>query len=367
MNIRDVIIIGAGPSGLFAALHLPVHLSVLILEKTEKAAQKLLMSAKGRGNLTNVSINPLQDYVSDDSSFVQQALDHYSSADLLHFLETNNIEYFQEENGKILLKSEKVSQFHDFLLQQLEKKKIEINYGQEFLTLQKQEDGLFQLQTSQGLFLASKVILATGTKSVPDLWTESALSVAKQLNLPYTDFYPALVGFETEKDLSSLSGSSLIATGTLLHNGKPLYQQTWPILFTHRGISGPVVFNASLHIGHLPSEEGQGGFNYKEDFTFKLSIKKLNVTKRFLSYLGFQHNKFTNYTFTTTIIKVRGFDEAKVCGGGILLENLDENFQVKPIPGMYIIGECLNVTGKTWWFNLQRCWTSGYCCATANH
>ncbi|MDR0282332.1 MAG: NAD(P)/FAD-dependent oxidoreductase [Candidatus Peribacteria bacterium] len=169
MNIRDVIIIGAGPSGLFAALHLPVHLSVLILEKTEKAAQKLLMSAKGRGNLTNVSINPLQDYVSDDSSFVQQALDHYSSADLLHFLETNNIEYFQEENGKILLKSEKVSQFHDFLLQQLEKKKIEINYGQEFLTLQKQEDGLFQLQTSQGLFLASKVILATGTKSVPDL------------------------------------------------------------------------------------------------------------------------------------------------------------------------------------------------------
>ncbi|MDR0282330.1 MAG: NAD(P)/FAD-dependent oxidoreductase [Candidatus Peribacteria bacterium] len=76
-------------------------------------------------------------------------------------------------------------------------------------------------------------------------------------------------------------------------------------------------------------------------------MKKLNVTKRFLSYLGFQHNKFTNYTFTTTIIKVRGFDEAKVCGGGILLENLDENFQVKPIPGMYIIGECLNVTGKT--------------------
>ena len=68
------------------------------------------------------------------------------------------------------------------------------------------------------------------------------------------------------------------------------------------------------------------------DFSFKLSINKSDITKRFLSYLGFKENKLSNYIFTINITKVRGLDEAKVCGGGILLENLDEDFQVKSIP-----------------------------------
>jgi len=169
MNIRDVIIIGAGPSGLFVALQLPSHLSVLILEKSEKAAQKLLMSAKGRGNLTNADINPLQDYVSDDSSFVQQAFNQYSNTDFLNFLTSQNIEYIQEENGRILLKSGKVSQFQESLLQQLEKKGVKIGYGQELLTLQKTGDKTFLIQTTTDTFNASKVILATGTKSIPKL------------------------------------------------------------------------------------------------------------------------------------------------------------------------------------------------------
>jgi predicted flavoprotein YhiN len=87
------------------------------------------------------------------------------------------------------------------------------------------------------------------------------------------------------------------------------------------------------------------------------------MTKRFLTYLGFRSNALKKYTFTTGITGVRGFDEAKVCGGGISTENLNENFEVKSVPGLFIIGECLDATGKTGGFNLQRCWTSGAGCS----
>ena len=226
MEQRDVIIIGAGPSGLFCALHLPQHLNILILEKTQKAAQKLLLSAKGRGNLTNTMINPRTDYVTSDSLFVEQIFQQYSTKDFLNFLTENEIPYTQEETGRILLSSGKVSQFHDFLLQKLATRGITIRYGQDIESLFQDSDS-YSIQTTSETYRAQKVILATGTKSIPHLGSSDfALQIAKELDLQYSDFYPALVGFETEKDLSSLSGSSLIGKGELYFNGKLLYEQT---------------------------------------------------------------------------------------------------------------------------------------------
>ncbi|MDR0860011.1 MAG: NAD(P)/FAD-dependent oxidoreductase [Candidatus Peribacteria bacterium] len=86
------------------------------------------------------------------------------------------------------------------------------------------------------------------------------------------------------------------------------------------------------------------------------------MTKRFLAYLGFRLNLLTEYTFTTRITGTRGFEEAKVCSGGIQTQGLQENFEVKIQPGLFIIGECLDCTGKTGGFNLQRCRTSGAVC-----
>jgi predicted flavoprotein YhiN len=85
-EVRDIIILGAGPSGLFCGLHLPKQAKVLFLEKSEKPASKLLLSAKGRGNLTNLQINPKQDYTCDNPNFVQTAFEKYGAKEFLQFL-----------------------------------------------------------------------------------------------------------------------------------------------------------------------------------------------------------------------------------------------------------------------------------------
>ena len=95
------------------------------------------------------------------------------------------------------------------------------------------------------------------------------------------------------------------------------------------------MFNASLNAGT------------QEEITFKMKIEKADVTKRFLAALGFTTNKLAHYLFTTKITRTRSFDEAKVCGGGIATANLTAQCEVKTVPGLYVIGECLEVTGKT--------------------
>lgn len=356
MQMRDVIIIGAGPSGLFAALHLPQHLRVLILEKSSQAAVKLLMSAKGRGNLTNTSITPRQDYQTSDSDFVEAAFECYKVQDFLDFLAKQKIEVQEEAGSRILLKSWKVLQFRDFLIDTLRERGINILYEQELLDIIPGSSS-FQVKTDKENFQSKKILLASGTKSIPKIGsTDIALQLAKKFALWYTEFYPALVGFETEKELAILSGSSLNARGELYCNKKLLYQQFWPILFTHRWISGPVVFNASLYLKNLLK-------NPNNQISFKIQVGQEEITKRFLSYLWFKANKLSSYTFTTNITGVRGFDEAKISGGGIKTENLTPNFELKSIPGLYVIGECLDVNWKTGGYNLQRCWTSAVVCA----
>ncbi|MDR0860012.1 MAG: NAD(P)/FAD-dependent oxidoreductase [Candidatus Peribacteria bacterium] len=225
-EVRDIIILGAGPSGLFCGLHLPKQAKILFLEKTEKSASKLLLSAKGRGNLTNLQIDPKQDYVSDDPAFVHSAFEKYGVREFLQFLAENGFPTQEEANGRILLQSGKVSQFHEFLINETEKQGRIIAYQQDVKKVERNAEGTFTVQTTSQQFIAHKVILATGTKSVPALGSSDiALQIAQDFNLPFRVFFPALVGFETENNLSPLAGSSVIGKGELYVNEKKVYEQ----------------------------------------------------------------------------------------------------------------------------------------------
>ncbi|MDR3168465.1 MAG: NAD(P)/FAD-dependent oxidoreductase [Candidatus Peribacteria bacterium] len=226
-TLQDVIILGAGPSGLFCALHLPKKANVLLLEKTQKSATKLLLSAKGRGNLTNRNVNPMEDYVSDNNKFVKSAFENYGVQDFLSFLDQAGFPTREEENGRILLQSGKVAQFHEFLLKKVAEQGKTIAYQQDIQDLEKNADGTFTVKTASSQFLTHNVILATGTKSIPILGSSDiALQIAHKFNLPFRDFFPALVGLETQENLSELSGSSLLGKGELYENGKCIYQET---------------------------------------------------------------------------------------------------------------------------------------------
>ena len=353
-KIYDVIILWAWPAWLFCANKIDRWKSILILDKAGSPAQKLLLSAKWRWNVTNLKINPEKDYATDDSDFVKMTFDKYWVKDSLGFLYNEWIEVKEENGGRILLKSGKVKEFYEKLLQLVENKWVKIEYNSDFLSVKKIDD-VFQIETSSGTYKAKRFIVATWWPSFPKLWaTWIAINIAKSFGLETIAYYPALVWFETSQDFSTLSGSSVIWKFNLLKWDKVIYEESWPILFTHRWISGPAVFNASIFMRDSPSVAV---------YKVKLKISNKEITKRLLSFLWFRVNKLDEYIISSDIVNVRWLDEAKVCWWWVKTKNLNSNFECKNIAWLYFIGECVDVTWKTWWFNLQRCWTSGAICA----
>ena len=353
----DIIILWAWPAWLFCANKINTQKKILIIEKSDIPAKKLLLSAKWRGNLTNIRINPKKDYISDDIGFVENSFKHFKADDFLNFLNKEWIETKEENNWRILLKSGKVKQFHEKLLQSVENKWIIIKYNTEFLSINKLENWSFEIKTSEWIYYTKNFIVATWWPSFPKLWASSiAIEIAKYFNLTITAFYPALVWFETSKNFSSLSWSSVIGNLNLIKWNKTIYKELAPILFTHRWISGPAVFNASLFIRENLSK-------WKTDYKIKFFISNKEITKRLLTFLWFHTNKLKEYIISSNIIDIRWLDEAKVCWWWIKTENLNPNFECKNIPWLYFIWECIDVTWKTWWFNLQRCRTSAAICA----
>ena len=356
-KIYDIIILWAWPAWLFCASKISDWNSILVLEKSDSPAQKLLLSAKWRWNITNLNINPKNDYSTDNSDFVKSVFDKFWVKSFLEFLDKEWIEVKEENNWRILLKSGKVKLFHEQLLKLVKNKWIEIKYNSDFLDVNKMEDWIFEIKTSNGVYYTKNFIIATWWPSFPKLWASNiAIGIAKKFNLETTEFYPALVGFETKQDFSSLSGSSVNWKLNLIKWDKIIYEESWPILFTHRWISGPTVFNSSLFIRENLKEN-------KSKYKVRIFIPDKEITKRLLSFLWFRINKLKEYIISSDIVNVRWLDEAKVCWWWVKTENLNNNFECKNISWLYFIGECVDVTGKTWWYNLQRCRTSGSICA----
>ena len=353
----DVIILWAWPAWLFCANKILNKKDILILEKSNFPAQKLLLSAKWRGNITNTKIKPKKDYITDNPNFVDFAFTKYWTKNFLEFLNNEWIETKEENNGRILLKSNKVKQFHERLLQLTKKKWIEIKYNTNFLDINKLKNWIFKIKTSNCLYYTKNFIVATWSPSFPKLWASwIAIDIAQKFNLNVTGFYPALVGFETNQNFSSLSGSSVIGNLNLIKWDNVIYEESWPILFTHRWISGPTVFNASLFIKEILEES-------KSKYKIRLFISNKEITKRLLNFLWFRVNKLKEYIISSDILNVRWLNEAKVCWWWIKTKNLTNYFECKEIPWLYFIWECVDVTWKTWWYNLQRCRTSAAVCA----
>lgn len=356
-EIYDVIILWAWPSWLFCASKIYEWKSVLILDKADSPAQKLLLSAKWRWNITNIQINPKKDYVCDNPDFIISAFDRFWVKDFLDFLNDKWIEIKEENAGRILLKSGKVRQFYEKLLQLVENWWVEIKYNSEFFDVNRLENEIFEIKTSNWLYYTKNFVVATWWPSFPKLWASwIAVDIANKFNLETTEFYPALVGFETSQNFSSLSWSSVNWKLNLLEWNNVIYEESWPILFTHRWVSGPVVFNSSLFMRKNLN-------NSKSKYKIKFFVSSKEVTKRLLGFLWFCTNKLEEYIISSDIINIRWLHEAKVCWWWLKTKNLNDNFECKNIPWLYFIWECVDVTWKTWWFNLQRCRTSGAICA----
>lgn len=355
----EFVIIGAGASGLFLAANLKKN-GILILEKNPQIAAKLKISGGAKCNLTNRYIS-VQNYVSS-GEFEPNLLMDYK--DLLEYFMKFGISFKEIKNHQFFASSSQ--EIINVLKNETKHCRVHTNCE---VTSVKKENDIFKIYSNLGEFKAKKLIIASGGLSYAKLGaTDIAMQIAKSFDISFTKLNPALVGLSLQKDefwFKNLSGVSLDVSLTL--NERKL---SGDLLFTHKGISGPVVLNASLFW-----EKGKISIDFLPNFNlnFKSSNKQLtsilplpkSFTKQFLQNFNLpdkspqkysknereQISRLKNYIFAPA--GNFGYEKAEVTKGGICLNELDKNLESRKIKNLFFIGEALDITGMLGGYNLH--------------
>jgi len=376
MKIYDVVILGAGASGLMCASQLHKSLSVAIVEGNDKIAKKLKISGGGKCNITNVDVS-LYHYDTEDI-LLSNTLDLFGKEELLSFLHNNGVSteirkeryYFCQKSSQ-----EIISVFQ----KKIEKQELYLNH--KIISVKKEKD-LFLIQTDKKLLKATKVVVATGGKSYKKIGaSEIGLEIAKSFGLKVTPFSPALVGLTVQKEqfwMKELSGLSCFAN--IKVEGKTLEEE---LLFTHKGISGPLVLSASLYwkkgeisINFLPNYELQNIFRGGKKLISSVLPLPKRLSKSLLEVLQVQDlacNKITQESFKK-LSKIQdysfapagnfGFEKAEVSKGGVCKNGLNAyTCETLDVKGLYFIGEVVDITGELGGYNFQWAFGSGFVCA----
>ncbi|MDD5198108.1 MAG: aminoacetone oxidase family FAD-binding enzyme [Candidatus Gracilibacteria bacterium] len=361
----DIIIIGGGAAGLFYSIFAPKNLRKIILEKNSSLGKKVILSGGERCNVTNIDISPEDDYFGENIKAIHSLLAKFSNYDMIDWVEKHGIITCIEDRGRVILESGKSKDLLELLMRESQKNNTEIETRCDIVKIEKMDDVFLVHEASGKIIEGRNLIIATGGKSFSQVGTDGfGYAIAKQFDIDITDPYRGLCGMVTREDLAELSGSTLDLTLSLYDDKKLLYNETGSFLFTHTGLSGPIVFNAVIKLGeHLRKmgiKESQQKTYFEEHITVKLTFHEESMTKKVKSF--FELDKMKN-DVTFHLQDLKPWSEAKVTGGGVKLSELTNYFESKKIEHLYFIGEVLDLTGKTGGFNLQQAWATGYVCA----
>jgi len=376
MKIYDVLILGAGASGLMCAANLEKNLSVAIVETNSKIAQKLKISGGGKCNITNAEVTP--NNYDGDYDFVSASLDSFSKDDLLDFLHVRgakpelrkNRYYFCRKSSDEIIDVLKKETLH-----------VEILLNRDILHVSK-KDNVFEVKTSKETLRAARVVVATGAKSYAALGaSDIGLKIAKDFGIKVKEFSPALVGLTVQKEqfwMKELSGLSCYVHIKVA--GKTLKEE---LLFAHKGISGPAILSASLYwqkgsmaVDFLPDSDILELIKDSKKLLSSVIPLPKRLSKALLEALHVEDieckkitaeikqklQKIHNYEFSPA--GNFGFTKAEVCRGGVATDELNlytmESLHVKDL---YFIGEVVDVTGELGGYNFQWAFSSGVVCA----
>lgn len=284
---------------------------------------------------------------------------------MIEWVEKHGISTCIEDRGRVILESGKSKDLLDLLMRESTKNNTEIRTKCDIVKIEKTDD-IFLIHKASGEIIEGRnLIIATGGKSFSQVGTDGfGYTIAKQFDIEMTDPYRGLCGMITREDLSELSGSTIELTLSVFDDRKLLYDEKGSFLFTHTGLSGPLVFNAVIKLGeHLRKigiKESQQKAYFAEHITIRLTFNEESMTKKVKSFFELDETK-NEAIFHLADLKP--WDEAKVTGGGVKLSELTNHFESKKIKHLSFIGEVLDLTGKTGGFNLQQAWATGYVCA----
>lgn len=385
----DVIIIGAGAAGLMCSATAGYQgLSVLVIDHAPKAAAKIRISGGGKCNFTNLDVSS-KHYICQNPHFVKSALSRYPSSAFIELMERHGLAYEQRELGKLFC-SERASDLIQIL-------RTECDWAQVEFALKTSVDkigyvgGEYRLQTSAGEFRTPKLVIATGALSFPKLKASSlGYDIARQFGLQVLPTRPGLVPLnfsgKWQERIAELSGLSLDVTVTA---GGMSFSEA--MLFTHQGLSGPGILQASnywtegepISIDLLPQLDVLQELKNLRKQAGNINKWLANYwPKRFVQFwqqLYSAPQDIANASDETLEAYAKkicewqlypsatgGYGKAEVTLGGVDTDEISsKTFEAKKQPGLYFIGEVLDVTGWLGGYNFQFAWASAVACGLA--
>ena len=393
MKQFDVIIIGAGAAGLHCAATAGFRgRKVLLLDNAKKIGRKILISGGGRCNFTNYNIEPSA-FLCTNQHFCKSALSRYTQWDFIALVDKYNIAYHEKTLGQLFC-DDSAKDIVNMLDAQCRDAGVTTQLRTEITGIEKHQDN-FELTTSQGEFSAPSLVIATGGLSMPKLGATSfGYKVAAQFKLKMTETCAGLVPFTWQnidkENYECLSGISLPVSITC-EDGTNFSED---MLFTHRGLSGPVVLQVSSYwsagqaivIDLLPGADLATQLSTARESNPKQALKtclsqifpkrlierliELNkLTDLPLKQLSEKDIKSVSYYFHRWIIKpngTEGYRTAEVTLGGVDTDELSsKTMMAKNVEGLYFIGEVIDVSGWLGGYNFQWAWSSGWACGQA--
>ena len=413
-----VVVIGGGPAGMMAAISASSKENEdIILEKNKSLGKKLLITGKGRCNITSsLTMNEFIKNIPGNGMFLYSAFNSFTNQDIIKFLKEQGLEVKEERGNRIFPVTDKSQDVLQCFEKKLKELKVKIFYESPVTEiLIDDENKVCGVQTPKGKIKADKVILATGGKSYPLTGsTGDGYKLAQKLGHTITTIKPSLVPLETyEQDLhKELQGLSLKNVKIKIldsSKNKEIYEDFGEMLFTHFGVSGPIILSGSAHLVRYKNidtllqnkqikltidlkpalteqklnERILRDFNEFKNKNFKNSLDKLLPQKLINTIIKYskidpekQVNSITKQerknliqtlkNFKITIKNFRKIEDAIITSGGINIKEVDpKTMESKKINGLYFAGEILDVDGYTGGFNLQIAYSTGY--VAGNH
>lgn len=361
--------------------------SVLVIDHAKAPGEKIRISGGGRCNFTNIHASPAN-YISGNRHFAKSALARYTPRDFLSLVEKHHIPWHEKTLGQLFC-DDSAKDIIRMLLSEMQAAGVSLWLQKPIGAVEKTESG-FRIQLDNGPVEADSLVVATGGKSIPKMGaTGLAYRIAEQFGLPVTETRPALVPLTLEsallEKLSSLSGISVEAE---VRHGKTAFREA--LLFTHRGLSGPAILQISsfwregdaitlvlepdtdmlARLKQARKENGRQAVQTALGESLPRRLAQFFAEEKGLpGHMADQSDKVLaslSAAVQQWMVKPagsEGYRTAEVTLGGIDVGAIESRtMQAKAVPGLYFIGECLDVTGWLGGYNFQWAWASGHVC-----
>ena len=364
----DVAIIGGGAAGLMCAIEAGKRgRRTVLLEHNAQIGRKILISGGGRCNFTNVHTAPAN-FLSNNPHFVKSALARYTPQDFIEMVERHGIAYHEKTVGQLFCDRSARGILH-MLEAECDAAGVTIQTGCDVRGVK----GAFELDIKGGGIEAESLVIASGGLSIPKIGASPfGYRIAKQFGLKLIPHRPALVPLTFgDEDLARYGGLAGVSADAVVDAGGPSFREK--LLFTHRGLSGPSILQASSYwkrgtpitIDLLP------GVDVATELRSRGRAEPRTVISRFLARrLADAHTPVGDgidaidaayHRWQITPAGTEGYEKAEVTAGGVDTAELSsKTFEAKKAPGLYFIGEVVDVTGHLGGFNFQWAWASGY-------